>query len=277
LSKMAARKGINVSKEQLLRWYHEERKSTSDIAALLEIDQANVIYWMKKLDVSRRSKSEALTKTWRADFSGDPEEKAYLIGFRLGDLHVYQTKPESGQTIRIMCASSKRAQIDLIRALFEPYGYVKITPKIDGKTAISCYVNMSFDFLLPKQDVIEEWILSDENSSIAFLAGYIDAEGSFSIDANGSANVKLETYDVGILHQLYEILTRVDVICPPPNLIKNKETAKQKLNQDLWRLGVYRRASIDRLCSLLETYLRHEQRRQDMMISWQNARDRIAR
>jgi len=275
--KMAARKGIKVSKEQLSRWYHEERKSASEIAVLLGIDPANAIYWMNKLGVQRRSKSEALTKTWRADFSGNLEEKAYLIGFRLGDLHVYQTKPENGQTIRIMCASSKHAQIDLIQSLFKSYGYVKVTSKIDGTKAISCYVNMSFIFLLPKQDVIEEWILSDEKLSIAFLAGYIDAEGSFGIDTNGSANLKIETYDVGILHQLHEILTRIDVICPPPNLIKSKETASQKLNQDLWRLGVYRKVSMERLCPLLEKCLRHEQRRHDMMIAWQNARDRIAR
>lgn len=272
---MAARKGIKVTREQLFRWYHEEGKSTDDIAALLGIDQANVVYWMNKLDVPRRSRSDALTKTLRADFSGDLEEKAYLIGFRLGDLHVYHLRPDSGQTIRIMCASSQSAQIDLIQSLFEPYGYVNITRKLDGKTAIDCYVNMSFDFLLPKQDEIEEWILSDEGFSIAFLAGYIDAEGSFRVDMNGSANLKIESYDVGILHQLHGILTQLDIDCPPPSLIKSKENSKQKLNQDVWRLGVYRKLSIDRLCALLNAYLRHEGRRNGMMIAWQNARNRI--
>ena len=272
---MAAKKGIKVSRDQLSRWYHDERKSTIEIAAILGIDQANVIYWMNKLDVPRRNKSEALTKTWWADFSGNLEEKAYLIGFRLGDLHVYHLKPNSGQTIRIMCASSKDAQIKLIQSLFEPYGFVNVTSKIDGKTGIDCYVNMSFDFLLPKQDDIEDWILSDERFSLAFLAGYIDAEGSFGIDMNGAANLKVESYDVGILHQLHGILTQLDIACPPPNLIKNKENAKQKLNQDVWRLGVYRKSSINRLCTFLDAYLRHEDRRHGMMIAWQNVRDRI--
>lgn len=272
---MAAKKGIKVNRDQLSRWYHDERKSTIEIAALLGIDQANVIYWMNKLDIPRRSKSEAHTKTLRADFSGNLEEKAYLIGFRLGDLHVYHLKPDSGQTIRIMCASSKGAQIKLIQSLFASYGFVNVTSKIDGKTGIDCYVNMSFDFLLPKQDEIENWILSDERFSLAFLAGYIDAEGSFGIDMNGSANLKVESYDMGILHQLHGILTQLDIACPPPNLVKSKEYAKQKLNQDVWRLGVYRKSSIDRLCALLDAYLRHEDRRRDMMIAWQNVRNRI--
>ena len=97
------------------------------------------------------------------------------------------------------------------------------------------------------------------------------------IDANGSANLKIETYDEGILHQLYELLTRLDITCPPPNMIKSRETSKQKLNKDLWRLGVYRKDSIDRLCYLLEPYLLHNQRRHDMLIAWQNARDRLTR
>jgi hypothetical protein len=277
MNRMAAKKGIKVNREQLLYWYNEERKSLRDIALLLGIDYRSLIYWMKKFDISRRCLSEALTKTWRADFSGNLDEKAYLIGFRLGDLHVSKTKPGNSATIRVLCASSKFEQIELIRQLFEPYGYVKITPMINGLTNISCYLNMTFDFLLPKQDKIEEWIVSDKKFGIAFFAGYIDAEGCFGIDSNGSGNLKVESYDVGILFQLYEILKQLDVICPPPNLIKKKDSAKQKLNKDLWRLGVYRKTSIDRLCFLLEPYLRHTKRRQDMMITWQNVRDRIAR
>lgn len=272
---MAARKGIKTTKEQLSQWYCDERKTTTEIADLLKVNQVTVIYWMNHFGIPRRSHSEALTKTLRADFSGDLKEKAYLLGFRLGDLHVYQVK-EGGETIRIVCASGRMAQIQLIRSLFEEYGHIKITPKIDGNTMISCYVNMSFDFLLPKQDAIEKWILADDKHGLAFLAGYIDAEGSFGIDSNGSGNLKIESYDVTILHQLHEILTRLDVLCPPSNLIKNKETASQKLNHDLWRLGVYRKTSLDRLCFLLEPYLRHEQRRQDMAVVWQNVRERIA-
>jgi transposase len=78
---LAARKDIKVTREQLTSWYYDEGKSTREIAELLGIGQANVVYWMNKLEISRRSKSEALTKTLRRDFSGDLAEKAYLIGF----------------------------------------------------------------------------------------------------------------------------------------------------------------------------------------------------
>lgn len=263
---MAARKGINVSKEQLSRWYYDEGKATHEIGVLLGIDQANALYWMNKLGVPRRSRPEALTKTRRADFSGNPEEKAYLPGFRLGDLNVAKNKPD-GETFCILCASTKMEQIELIRQLFEAYGYIKVTRRIDGKTMISCYFNMGFEFLLPKHDRIEDWILTDEQCSISFLASYIDAEGSFGNDSNESANLKIESYDNTILHQLHEILTRSNTLCPPVTLIKDKETSKQKLNQNLWRLGIYRKASLDRLCSLIDPYRRHKQRRRDMMLA----------
>jgi len=258
----------------LQKWYYDERQTTSDIAKLLGIAQSTVIYWMNKLGIPRRTKSQALTKTWRADFSGNLVEKAYLLGFRLGDLHVYKIRPKSGETIRVVCASSKMAQIELVRDLLEPYGHVKITPKTDGNTMISCYLNMSFAFLLPKQDCIESWVLTNDECSIAFLAGYIDAEGSFRIDANGSGNLKIESCDVNVLHQLYEILARLNVLCPHPYLVKSKDEARYKLNQDVWRLGVYRKTSLDRLCALLNPYLQHKQRRLDMMIVWQNVHER---
>jgi hypothetical protein len=274
---LAARKGVKVTREQLSSWYYDERKTTSEIGELLGIDQANVIYWMKKLNVPRRSKSDALTKTKRNNFSEDKIIKAYLIGFRLGDLHVYKIHPKQGKTTRIVCASSKMAQIRLIQSLFESYGYVKTTRKADGITMISCYVNDSFDFLLSKQDLIEEWIMAEMEYSLAFLAGYIDAEGSFKIDMNDCGNLKIESYDKKILHQLYDILSRANVICPPPKLIKKKETSRQRLNQDLWRLGVYKKESLNRLCSLLEPRLRHEQRKLDMLKVWQNVQKRNTR
>jgi intein-encoded DNA endonuclease-like protein len=271
---MSAKKGIKISREQLEKWYFDEGKSTLAIANLLEVSPSTVLYWMNKFDIPRRSKSAALTKTLRKDFSENAMDKAYLLGFRLGDLHVYKLRPTSGETIRVMCASTKKAQIDLIRALFEPYGHVKLTAQANGITAVSCYLNMSFAFLLPKQDSIEDWILGNDQYSVAFLAGYIDAEGSFGIDGNGSANLKIESYDVTILHQLYSVLVRLDVLCPPPSLIKKTEEASQKLNQDLWRLGVYRKVSLDRLCKLIEPYLRHKDKQRDMMIVWQNIRER---
>jgi len=63
------------------------------------------------------------------------------------------------------------------------------------------------------------------------------------------------------ISELYEVLVRFDVVCPPPRLIKRKEDARYQLSQDVWRLGAYRKQSLDRLCSLLEPCLRHGQRR----------------
>ena len=38
-----------------------------------------------------------------------------------------------------------------------------------------------FDFLLPKHDAVPLWIRQNPRCAVAFVAGYIDAEGSFHI------------------------------------------------------------------------------------------------
>lgn len=56
-------------------------------------------------------------------FSGNCEEKAYLIGFRLGDLNAYHTS----QVVVIRGSTTKPAQAKLIERLFKYYGGVKTT------------------------------------------------------------------------------------------------------------------------------------------------------
>lgn len=68
------------------------------------------------IPVRDRASASAIAKIAypRRDFSGDLVEKAYLLGFRQGDLHVNWVN-EGGRMIRVECASTRREQIDLIR------------------------------------------------------------------------------------------------------------------------------------------------------------------
>jgi len=69
---------------------------------------------LEEYRINRRSAAEAATLYPKTDFSGDLIEKAYLIGFRQGDLYVARPN-EAGITLLITCSSTKHEQVALIR------------------------------------------------------------------------------------------------------------------------------------------------------------------
>jgi len=72
-------------------------------------------------------------------FSGSLEEKAYMIGFRLGDLNVYKPYKNS-QIYVVRCHTTLQDQVEVIQSLFSPYGGVKICQSDNGFT-INCFVD----------------------------------------------------------------------------------------------------------------------------------------
>src|SRR4029078_8451083 len=116
----------------------------------------------------------------RLDFSGDLTEKAYLVGFRQGDLHVAL----EGNTIVVKCTSTRSEQVELFRLLFETYGHVftdeaTLARRRRQSIGMMARINRTFDFLLPKQDLLPEWVRDSEETLFAYFAGYVDAEGYF--------------------------------------------------------------------------------------------------
>lgn len=136
-----------------------------------------------------------------------------MIGFRLGDLNVYHPK----NIICVRCSTTYEGQISLIKKLFEKYGgvYSYFAPR--GTYEICCYLNNSFEFLLPKEDKVPNWILKDNRCFLAFFAGYIDAEGYISIRRRG---LEIQSYDKNILRQSWKKLKILGITCPKPTLSK---------------------------------------------------------
>jgi hypothetical protein len=218
----------------------------------------------------------------RKDFSGDPLEKAYLLGFRQGDLHVRPTSI----SVEVSTSTTKTEQINLFQGLFSQYSRVRVVPFQDkhcSNHSLACCLNMSFDFLIPKHDSVPAWILrpiqaGDLQPFIAFLAGYTDAEGSFFVRGAGDSGFTLASYDVNVLRQIQSVFNDyLDISCPPVRLgaLRGRSIANQySSNKDLWHLGVYRKASLDRICELLEPHLKHAKRRKDMHAVWANVKAR---
>ncbi len=258
-----------IDRDSLERLYISEQMSPKQIASHFGCNRQTIINHLRLYEIRVRTKGEgtALGKIihHRANFSGNQIEKAYLIGFRIGDLTVDKVNP-GGQTIRVSCASTRPEQIELIKNLFEPYGGILLNgPYKNNRVFIQCMLNMTFDFLLPKSDAIPDWIIEKDETFLAFLGGYADAEAHIGISGN-KASFRLATTDSNILTIVYDRLTQFGVKCPAPYpWLRSGYTNKNNVtnHHDVWRLGVYSAKSVTLLLETLLPFLKHQKRRGD--------------
>ena len=284
-SKLGLRKPVKISKKVLKNLYEHRKLSETKVANLLGRSRGAIERKMKLYGIKPRGYRESNTKYPKKDFSKNLTEKAYLIGFRLGDLSVSRR----GYLIHIGCSSTIPAQVKLIKKLFSPYTFVytKLSRILNGKQVvdIQCLLNESFAFLLPKQDNIETWILKSNKYFFAFMAGYIDAEGhiytrypSIGKGCMPFSGIEVGTYDKNILFQIWTKLNQLNIECPKPLLNKPAEYQGKnglKTGKDCWRLSVSKKKSLISVFNNLNPYLRHGKRRDDMEVAWKNVLTRI--
>jgi hypothetical protein len=261
-----------IDRDVLEKLYVGEKMSPKQIAIQVGCNRQTIINHLRLHRIRVRTKGEgtALAKIVhrRTDFSGDQIEKAYLIGFRTGDLTVDLVNP-NGQTIRASCASTRPEQITLIKNLFEKYGGIILNgPYKNNRVFIQCMLNMTFDFLLPKSDNIPGWIMEKDETFWAFLGGYADAEAHIGISGN-KASFRLATADSNILKTIYDRLAQFGIKCPKPYLwLQSGYTNKNNVTnrKDIWRLGVYSTESVTLLLDTLLPFLQHQKRQRDAEI-----------
>lgn len=258
-----------IDRDLLERLYLSEKMSPKQIAIHFGCNRQTIINHLRLHEIRVRTKGEgtALSKIVhrRADFSGNQVEKAYLVGFRIGDLTVDMANP-GGQTIRASCASTRPEQIELIKNLFEQYGGIILNgPYKNNRVFIQCMLNMTFDFLLPKTDNIPGWIMEKDETFCAFLGGYVDAEAHIGISGN-KASFRLATADSNILAIIHKRLLQFRIECPEPYVwLKSGYVNKNNITsrKDIWRLGVYSAKSLKLLLKTLLPFLRHRKRQKD--------------
>jgi len=255
---------INLPCEDLYALYFEKQLTFAEIAQRLGCSPVTIHRRLKTCGFQARPAGGSAFEYPKRDFDGSLCDRSYLIGLRLGDLHV-----EKGNwALRVRCTSTHREQIDLIHNLFSDYGGVWISePRARRGTGITVHLNRSFDFLLPHDDTIHEWILRDDTLFAAFWAGYVDAEGSFIV-SRGRAGFKVDSGDKGILYQAWSRLCEMGIVIPEPKLIRPAGTWIKQFqlasHRDLWRLATERKEALMQLCNLLSPYLRRRKRIQAM-------------
>lgn len=264
---------IHIPQSELRRLYLVERKSLSEIGRAYGFSPAGILKKFKHYGITRRSISETSTKHKKFDFNGDTGERAYVIGFRLGDLGVRKIN----NLIHVSSSTTKEAQDKLIRELFENYGPIWTSKKNEksGAWNLSCSLNDSFAFLLPKYKRIPKSILESDKHMLAFTAGYTDAEGNFQI-SGGTARFRIRSYDTGILTDLHRWLTRYGV--PHTFSLVSKAGIRRngvRHNKDCWGITVANKGGLKKLLPTLVPLLRHTKRRRDAELAMDNVKRRM--
>lgn len=263
---------LETSDEELKGLYLEKKLSTWKIAKLLKCGRSTIHRKIAKMGFSRDIAASHV-KYPRKPFSGNEAEKAYLLGFAIGDLRVRKVGSGS-KTIKIDCGSTKSEQIELIRSLFSKYGHVWIgKPTAAGKTQIEAFLDDSFDFLLDGRKKID-WAISG-NSFAPFLAGFTDAEGSIFI-TNGKAAFSIGNYDHKLLKLLRKGLEAHGI--EPVHLYRARKkyaiAGDYRQRQHYWHLIISRKEQLLKLFNMLESHIRHKKRKEDIQRAITNIKNR---
>lgn len=268
-SKLGNRKGINIEKDMLDNLYHNEKMTQKQIANKFGYSRYGIQRWMKIYHIKSRNFSETNTKYPKFDFDGNLNYKAYLIGFRLGDLNVYKIH----NLIQVRCSTTIDAQAILINDLFKKYGNVHIWKAKRGTLEIIVLLNQSFEFLLPKKDLIENWIINNTKCFLSFLAGYADAEGSYylrkpyyKLSKCDWGVFEIQTYDKNIIHTIHAYLIRFGIKSTFSKSRRAGYIDKRgiKTNKDCWRITIVRKKSLWEFIKLIEDYHKHKNKIEEL-------------
>ncbi|MCX6794476.1 MAG: hypothetical protein NTY31_00530 [Candidatus Falkowbacteria bacterium] len=272
------RKKIIIPKNELTRLYYKENKSKYKIGNIYGCSFSTVLNRMREYGFKPLSRSVIQSKYTKKNFSGDKKAKAYMLGFRLGDLNVYKTTLKS-EVIITRCHTTNQDQVDVMNDLFKKYGQVTVKKNDNNKSiTVNCFLNDSFDFLLPKSDLVEEWITENNKFSLAFAAGYIDAEANIGV-YDKRARFKIDSYDKNTIFWFFNLFKINRISCPKPIMIGrkgqiyNKERG-YKYNKDLWRIRVSESKSLEKFLKIVKPYLKHKKRIADLNKCLININDR---
>lgn len=267
------KKTIYINKNDLIKLY-ESGLSLKEIGNRIGCTASAVLRKCRKYNINTRFPWTTNIIHPRVNFSNDAEERAYLIGFRIGDLNVKQIS--SYASIIVKSNTTHFVQVILLKKLFSKYGPTWIS---NAKTSPNVFhfttsLNNSFSFLIPKYSLIPNHVLRSKKTFFAFLAGYTDAEGSIRIYQN-RARFRIGSYDKDILEQIHKMLLSLNI----KNSLNLERYAgvygKRIFNGDFYRITLNERTAISSCITLLLPYLQHERRRQDAIFALENVQTRL--
>jgi len=255
---------VNLTREKLYKLYVKKSLSAGKIAKITECGRTTVYRRMKFFGIKARDISESHIKYTRKSFTENRFEKAYLLGFTAGDLRV-RIVGKNSKTVKIGCGTTRKEQIKLFIELFKKYGHVWLgKPDERGEIQMEAYLDTSFLFLLNAKKQQEE-IIKNKKLFAQFLAGFIDADGSFFI-TNNKGVFSLGNYNYELLKiirkKLLQYKIKVPKLYPDKKLYVNSEGYKRK--KIYWHLFIHRKESLLKLIDLIGSSIKHKKRKLDM-------------
>lgn len=266
-----------IDEKILHKLYIEQNLSPAKIGEKLGCSFKTVRNRIVEAGMPFKDPAIARIRSKRRSFDGTDEIKAYMIGFRIGDLNVYVPNGKS-KTVVVRCHTTQADQVRIMEKLFDSFGKVTVSSN-KGHYHVNCFLDLSFSFLIPKDETAWEQIRSARDSVVwGFIAGYVDAEANFILN-QGRARFKIDAYDDLILCWISEwletrgIRTSFRVIYQMGDIWRGTFP----LNKDLWRLNINEMISLQKFIHMLLPYIKHEKRRRDMVICQNNIIARQAR
>ena len=264
-----------ISKEKIKELYLDKRLSSRKIAKLCGCAYTTIDRKIKEYGFKTRSRAESHRIYPRKNFNGNIIEKAYLIGFSIGDLRVRKNW-ENSETLQVDSGSTKLSQIRLIKKLFSPYAHVWISkPNKKGKIQVQAHVNLSFSFLLTKK--VPKWIFKNKETFFSFFSGFTDAEGCISVNGRNQAYYSLGNYDKELLSQIRYNLIKYRIPCRNLSIAykKGKKTfEKYYCNNDYFGLSINKKDTLLKLINFIKPYIKHEDKINSLKLVENNITER---
>jgi len=255
------RRNLVIDNAQLAKLYIDKELTCADLAKQFGCSDVTIRNRLMNFGIKLRRAGKWKFKYPKYPFVGSLSEKAYMIGFRIGDLNVYKRK-ETSRAIIVRCHTTQQDQIDIIKNIFGKYGHVNVSPPEVYGSHVNCYLDLSFDFLMTKRSISEE-ITNDTAASWAFIAGYTDAEGNLILN-QGRARFKIDSYDKFVLEWIAVFLTKQGIRSKLRCIAEKGQAypfeAKGVWPSDLWRLNINWAHDLQVFLEKTMVYLKHKKR-----------------
>lgn len=255
--------------KRIREMYWVDKMSSAQIGRQLGVNGSWIRTLMVRSGLPRRTTSEAGMRFPKTRFSGDEHERAYLMGFRAGDLNakIY------GYQVRVSTSTTHPAMWRLLLSAFAKNGRANKTAarhREGFEWMIYCYLDRSFTFLLPKAITIPAEYLEKEGLFLSFLAGYVDAEGSFRLSRHRTKKAmsfRINSEDRLLLRDVRRGLTRMGYHVYLALAAKKNLKEGKRYRHSLWSLGMFREREILDLVRKLR--VRHDEKvRQVRLLQW---------